>query len=357
MAEAEAENYAAPSPADCHAMLLNLAGKLPDELITRCRIQLAEGAPGDMARAVMSCVLSQRLRIASSDVDILYALVAGSQVDPSALASVDIDDSDPVNWYFVKGTEKAAPDQVLAEALAGEADAIGCWRARRVARFDDEPESGKLVFVVEARADADMAGLAARLQEVLAGAGEVSAQVEVYSWDLALPIYQRQARGCGELIWAQKPDPGLLLAPLFDDFDEQEGPRFHPDHPRLEADEASKVAQYLREAEPVLVTSARMDDVIDSTRQFCVPANLCTDGAWIWTDALAYYAQEYLLEPDPGLLAHVRSNNYIVPDVDGVAVHRALEALEDMPDEGEDEDGEDGVSPETAGQRANAILD
>ena len=49
----------------------------------------------------------------------------------------------------------------------------------------------------------------------------------------------------------------------------------------------------------MLVTSARMDDVVDTTRQYCAPLNFRTDGVWIWTEASAYYAQEHLLEPDP----------------------------------------------------------
>jgi hypothetical protein len=50
---------------DCHQMLLRLAGRLPDDLMTRCREQLAQEALGEMARAVVFCVLSQNLPLAS----------------------------------------------------------------------------------------------------------------------------------------------------------------------------------------------------------------------------------------------------------------------------------------------------
>ncbi len=336
---------------DCHEMLLRLAGRLPDDLMTRCREQLAQEAFEDMARAVVFCVLSQDLPLASYDVAVLTALLAETGGDVSALDDVEIDDSDPVIWYFTDdpagavdaeagqgevqdaSTTSGELEQAMAGGLADEPDAIGCWRAWRLPSDDTPSAPAKPVFTVEVSADADLPGITARAQLWLAAAGEPSPQVEVYPWDAELPVYQRLARGCGELIWAAAPDPGMQVATIFDEVDPQSGPRFSPDHPHLDEDEAAKVAQYLREAEPVLVTTALMDDVVDTTRQYCVPINFRTDGMWIWTEACAYYAQEHLLEPDPELLAHIRSNNHAVPDVDGVALHRALEVLESIPEE------------------------
>jgi len=121
----------------------------PDDLITRCREQLAQGALGELARAVVFCVLSQRLPLASADAEVLTALVAETGGDRSALSEVEIDDSETVIWYFtdeIPGTDgdfgegeaqdasaaNGELDQAMAEALADEADAIGCWRAWRV---------------------------------------------------------------------------------------------------------------------------------------------------------------------------------------------------------------------------------
>jgi hypothetical protein len=334
---------------ECHEMLLRLAGRLPDDLMTRCREQLAQGEPAEMARGVLFCVLSGNLPLASYDVAVLTALLAEAGGDVSALDDVDIDESDPLRWHFTDvppeeadtetggeaeeaSTGREELDQAMADALDTEPDAIGCWRAWRIPPDGEISGQGKAVFVVEVSSDADLAGMTARLQQQLAAAGETSPQVEVYPWDIELPVYQRLARGYGELVWAVDEDPGMQLASIFDEVDPQGGPRFSPDHPRLDDDEAGKVAQYLREAEPVLVTTARMDDVVDTTRQYCVPLNFRTDGMWVWTDACAYYAQEHHLEPDPGLLAHIRSNDHTIPDVDGVALHRALSLLQQPPD-------------------------
>jgi hypothetical protein len=333
---------------DCHHMLLRLAGRLPDDLMTQCREQLAQGELGEMARAVVFWALSQNLPLASYDLAVLTALLDQTGGDASALGDVEVDDSDPLLWHFTdvppvaamteEGAAEAASvaagdlERAITTALAAEPGAIGSWLAWRIPPDDVPPAPAKAVFLVEVGADAGAAGVTARLQQRLAAAGEASPQVEVYPWDIELPVYQSLARGCGELIWAATEDPGMQLAAIFDEVDPDDGPRFSPDHPRLGEDEAGKVAQYLREAEPVLVTTARMDDVIDSTRQYCVPLNFRTDGAWIWTEASAYYAQEHLLEPDPGLLAHIRSNDHTVPDVDGVALHRALVVLQEPPE-------------------------
>jgi hypothetical protein len=336
----------------CHQMLLGLAGRLPDDLMTRCREQLAQGEAGEVARAVAFCVLSQHLPLASTGAALLAALLAEAGGDASALAEVEIDDTDPVIWYFTdvppragdtgagqhgaQDASAAAPhelDQAVAEALAAEPGAIGCWRAWRVPPDGAPPAPAKPVFVIEVSADTDAAGVAARVQHRLAAGGEVSPQVEVYHRDTDLPLYQRLARGYGELAWAVAEDPGMQLATIFDEVDPQAGPRFSPSHPRLGEREASQVAQYLREGEPVLVTTAQMDDVVDTTREYCVPLNFRTDGLWIWTEASAYYAQEHHLEPDPALLAHIRSNHHTVPDVDSVALHRALAVLQQPGDE------------------------
>jgi hypothetical protein len=353
--------------AGCHELLLWLAGRLPDDVMTRCREQLAQGAQAEVARAVVFCVLSQNLALTSAEVTALTSLLTATGGDPSALSEVEIDDSAPLLWAFSDdpagpagagaadagagaadagaGTGEAGPgdahdmstaaaklDQAMAEALAEEPGAIGCWRAWRVPLDDAPAARAKAVFTVEVGRDTDLPGAAGRLQQRLAAAGEASPQIEVYPLDYDLPLYQRLARGYGELVWAAMPDPGMRVAWLFDEVDPQEGPRFSPDHPRLPEEEAGKVAQYLGEAEPVLVTSARMDDVVDAGRQYCVPVNFRTDGTWIWTDASAYYAQEHLLEPDPELLAHIRSNAHTLPLVDGVAVHRALEVLQHPPE-------------------------
>ena len=183
--------------------------------------------------------------------------------------------------------------------------------------------------MVEVAGTADEPGVAARMQEHLAAEGEADPQVEVYQSGVELPIYQEFARSYGELLWAAEPDPGVQVAAIFDEVDLDTGPTFRADHPKLDGDEAAKVVAYLLGGEPVLVADGLLDDVLDSTQVDCVPMGFRTDGIWVWNEASGYYAERHGLEPAPGLLAHLRSNDYIPPAVDGVALHRALQALQD----------------------------
>lgn len=98
------------------------------------------------------------------------------------------------------------------------------------------------------------------------------------------------------------------LARVFDTVHPVDGPAFAPDHPRVEdGDERRALAVYLREGEPVVMTTGLMADVLDPERGGVVPMNFRTDGTWIWTDTVTFYLEEYHLAPEPDLLAHLRA--------------------------------------------------
>ncbi len=338
---ADMETEAGLHPLDCHEMLLRLAGKAPDDLVARCRGWLAEGELDSLARAVGFFVASANLSLASVDAALLAELLGEADGAPAALTQVAIDDSDSFPFYefasevpaglAAAATDASRPDKAepaLIKALTAEPGAIGAWRAWRFPGDGSPWPQPKRVFVIETASSTDQVALTARLQRKLATTRESDPQVEVYRTGQDLPVYQVLARGYGELIWAAADDPGLQVAAVFDAADAETGPCFSPGHARLDTEEAARVARYLGQGEPLLVTTARMDDVVDTTRAGAVPMNFRTDGTWIWTEASAYYAAEHLLEPDPRLLARIREEGYACPAVDGVALHRALQVLQ-----------------------------
>lgn len=336
---ADTEAMADLDPLFCHEMLLRLAGKAPDDLMTRCRGWLADGDFETLARGVSFFVISQNVALHSIDVALLAELLEDTGAHPD-LAAIATDDCDPLPWYgFAAGIPQelapvqtgppAGPDkaeQALARLLAGEKGAIGCWRAWRFPADGSPWPEPKRIFVVEVGQSTDQVGLAARLQRKLIAVREPDPQVEVYQTGQELPVYQRFARGYGELIWAAAPDPGITIAAVFDSVD-ADGPHFSPGHARLDDEEATQVATYLCGGEPLLVTTTHMDDVIDPARTNCVPMSFRTDGTWLWADACAYYAAKHRLAPDADLLTHIQASGYLMPTVDGVAVHRALTLL------------------------------
>jgi hypothetical protein len=328
----------------CHQMLLRLAGRTPDGLLTQSRDWLARGQFGELARSVAFWAVSQDIVLTEADAELLSGLLGEAGADPSVLSALTLEDLDPFPYYAFApqippdlvgeagGTpaeQDPAADEAVARAVAAEPGVIGAWRAWRFPADGAPWPRPRRVFVVEVAAAVDEPGAAARLQGLLAAAGEADPQVEVYQSGSALPVYQEFARSYGELLWAAAPDPGVHLAEIFDEIDVDAGPLFRPDHLLLDDGEADKVVQYLYGGEPLLVTSGLMDDVMDSTQVYCVPMSFRTDGAWVWNEAAAYYAEQYQLAPDSGLLDHLRSNDYAAPAVDGVGVHRALQILQD----------------------------
>jgi hypothetical protein len=339
--------------AACHWLLLRLAGTVPDALTTQCRRWLAEGRSSDVGRAITYSVLSQRIRLTDAEIDLLAELLGAAAVDGSALSLVDILDSEPMPKYAFaprradadRGTGLGAADErpgapVIAAGpdddvdravLAGmgpEPAIRAAWRAWRFPGDGAPWPPPRRVYLVEADQGSQLAGIAARLQALAAGAGETDPQVEVYPVHAALPNYQRLARAYGALIWARDPDPGLRLAVLFDQAGEHP-PQMAAGHPAAGAPEAARLVAYLSGGQPLLVTTARMNDVVTPARGAVVPMNFRTDGHWIWSDATVYYLQQYGLAPDADLVAHIQRRGFVFPEVDGAAIHRALAALQE----------------------------
>jgi hypothetical protein len=337
--------------AACHRLLLRLAGTVPDDLTCQCRRWLAEDRTSDVGRSIAYAVLSQHVRLTDAEIDLLAELLGAAALDTSALSMVEVLDSEPLPKHAFapsradadRGTQLGAaddrpgppalaaePDDDVDRAMLARMDAEPLIRALwRVWRFpgDGAPwPRPRRVYVVETDQDAELAGIAARLQAVAASAGETAPQVEVYPVHAALPGYQRLARAYGALIWARDPDPGLRLAALPDQVDAGADGAL-----ALPTTEVARLVSYLRGGEPLLVTTARMPDVVNRARGAVVPMNFRTDGRWIWSDAAIYYLERYGLAPDPELVAHVRRLNYTSPEVDGAAIHRALAALQEPP--------------------------
>src|SRR6266540_2972833 len=288
---------------DFHHLLLRLAGKMPDGLVAQAREWLAAGRLGDAARAVAFTALTQRVPLMEED---------------AALLDEPLDDIDTV-----------------ALAAVTEASGVrGLWRAWRYPVDGSPWPPPRKVYLVEADQDVDTVALTDRIQRRLAGAGETEPQVETYPVDADLPAYHRLAIAYGALLWASTPEPDIRIASVFDDVDPETGPLFTDSHPRMEdAEEAEQVIEYLNAGEPLLVSTAAMDDVVDRSRRNVVPMNFRTDGTWIWTDTTTYYVARHNLAPDPELLDHIRAADYSLPRLDGVAIHRAMAVLQEPPEE------------------------
>jgi hypothetical protein len=365
VSDAQPETTFAEDAATWHAVLLRMAGSVPDDLITEARTWLAEGQQLDVAQALAFAAVAGRVPVLAEDAQVIAAELLAAGEDPDVVAQLEIVDQEvlePSPWWFspVRVTDsesaaqaptlidlsadpadRAALDAVDAAAVdAGEAEPAvsALWRSWR-APVDGspwpEPHRVFVVTVPVTASDAELPALTARLQEALLAAGEENPQVEVCRDGLPVPEYQSMACAHSALLWAREPAVPIRLARVFDAVDAESGPSFAATHPLIDDPvEAQFLLGYLDAALPVLTTSATMADLLDPDLAEVVPLTFRTDGTWIWTDTVAYYLRRYALAPEEHLLAHVREAGPRAPQVSEVALHRVLAFLQ-RPDDTE----------------------
>lgn len=108
----------------------------------------------------------------------------------------------------------------------------------------------------------------------------------------------------------------MRLALGFDAFDASGRPYFSPDRTRV-ADPwvRKKLARYLSTAGEVAVRGDKMAvDPFAPERGPVVPTGYRTDGTWTWQEALAYYAGEHGVAPEPEFLAYLEGRGFQAPD-------------------------------------------
>ncbi|SFT81767.1 Protein of unknown function [Actinopolyspora lacussalsi subsp. righensis] len=103
--------------------------------------------------------------------------------------------------------------------------------------------------------------------------------------------------------------PGLTVARVFDDVDEQGRPLVH-DRPPLAPQESEPLRRYLENAPIVLAAEYNIADRLDPNRPEAIPDSWHSDGSWVWPTEVPYYLSQYGVPPQPELLQHIRSNGF-----------------------------------------------
>jgi hypothetical protein len=363
-----------------HALLLRMAGSVPDDLISEARTWLADGQQADVAQALAFAALTNRIPVSAADADLLTAELVADGQDTDALSDLEILDEAailPMPWVFSPvpiesaGTDSRPPvildlttdpaalaaldpiDRAAVAAVEGDLNASALWRAWRGPADGSRWPAPRRVFIITVPADGNdgPTNLTVRIQEALIAAGEESPQVEVCQEERPVPAYQGTAVAHAALIWAREAPTPIQLARVFDAVDPQQGPSFDADHPRIDdPEEVERLLEYLDGALPVLTSSATMADILDPEHPSVVPLTFRTDGHWIWTDTVSYYLERYSLAPEAGLREHLRTSGPVPPPVSEVALHRVLSFLQ-RPDDSE----EVWVVPETAGPGSQSV--
>ncbi|MGW1061313.1 hypothetical protein [Micromonospora rubida] len=355
--------------ANLHVLLLRLAGTLQDGLLTEVRGWLADGRRREVAQALAFEAVSQPLQLAGDEIELLRVeLIRGGAGSDLALALEELrGERPPAPWLFLSALSTGTDDALVARpldrtgepqedldaverALVAEASDVpgvrAIWRSWRMpqhARPWQEPVRVAVVSVEDAVES--LPSLTVRLRRVMVEAGDATAQVEVCWAGLDVPFYQTLARSCGALLWSSRPAAPITTARVFDGVDPVRGPWFTTNRPVVvDGAERDRLIAALRSAVVITWSSAQMADVLAPERGDVVPLHLRTDGSWVWSDAVAYYLENYGLAPDPDLAAHLNGPGPAEP-LDEISVHRALvhlfdgqsgEAVWQPPDPGDD---------------------
>jgi hypothetical protein len=317
-----------------HELLLAMAGRVPDQALETARRRLARGGDDDAIRSLADSLARAPIPLTEAELAAIRSVTG----NPAALADAPPAAAVPeprfvFDLYDETGTEgRDSLDDTLvtvAEAYGGALS--GIWRSWRYpqlelagtdqgaavdAHFD--PLSCYRVYLIQVDDPAEIPAVAAAVFGAVPAA--VKAGIEII--DLAaepLP-YQEAALAESLLLWARRELPEFQVARVFDFADPRTGPGFEPDHRVIaDPDEIRRLSDYLRGGAPALTTTTTMLDVLDPGSGAVVPASFRTDGAWIWTDSVAYYLDRHGLAPDPRLTRHIEAQvgrGIAVPEVE-----------------------------------------
>ncbi|MBB5825854.1 hypothetical protein [Micromonospora carbonacea] len=333
-----------------HALLLRLAGSLPDRVLTDAKDALAAGRRLDVVQALAFEAVSQPLQLDADEISAMREELAlgGGDLDLGLALEELRGDRPQAPWQFLSDlptTQEELASMVLPQdrsadpvdvldpvdqALVAAASAIpavrAVWRAWRMphtARPWQDPVRVAVVSVDDTTGG--LPALGVRLRRSMVEAGDAEAQVEV-CWRGAggAPFYQTLARSSGSLLWAARPAVPVATARLFDGVDPVRGPWFASNRPVV-SDPARRdeLLAALRGGVVVAWSSAAMADILSPDRGDVVPMHLRTDGTWLWSEAVGYYLENYGLAPDPELVTHLTGAERAEP-LDEISVHRAL---------------------------------
>ncbi|SCL13178.1 hypothetical protein [Micromonospora inyonensis] len=332
-----------------HALLLRLAGSLPDRVLTDARDALAAGRRLEVVQAVAFEAVSQPLQLDADEIAALREELAlsGGDIDLGLALEELRGERPPTPWQFLSDlptTQEELVSMVLPQdrtadpvdlldpidqALLAAASAIptvrAVWRAWRMPSTARPWQDPLRVVVVSVDDTSDaLPATSAQLRQAMVEAGDDEAQVEVCWAGVEAPHYQTLARSSGSLLWAARPATPVATARLFDGVDPVRGPWFATNRPVVsDATERDNLLDALRGGVVIAWSSAAMPDILAPDRGDVVPMHLRTDGTWLWSEAVGYYLEHYGLEPDPQLVAHLTGGGPVEP-LDEISVHRAL---------------------------------
>jgi len=117
----------------------------------------------------------------------------------------------------------------------------------------------------------------------------------------------------------------MRVARLFDGKDGAGNWRIDPDRPRIDdPEERERLGRFLAGGVLILRVNGRERDILDPAKEHAVGLSTHTDGTWIWSDGVRYYLVKHGIAPEPELVEHIRSCDYVAAKPDEPVWREAL---------------------------------
>lgn len=335
-------------------LVQNLADTLPDDVTRFARQSLVLNEPEQALSALLFACIHFGTALTTVEYAVLTECLLSIREDVGLLDHLRVDDVErAVVFEFVNlpqlvsdvagspapegPDDEGSPqrrtalaeeiDQKVATRFGTKAAALGVWRAWRYPLTGAAWPRPTPVYLVEARDEESAMQLAMAFygnQDLWPEPGEPI--LEVYPTGVELPPLHRAVQFAGDLVFAASPPPAFTFADVFDGEPDPDGrPQ---DVVRIDEDDADRLLRYLMSGTPMLVADAQGEDVLDPSRGQTVPLHLRTDGAWVWSDATAYYVREHLVAPPAAFHAYLRTVPDTADRVDDVTLHQAVAWLQ-----------------------------
>jgi hypothetical protein len=194
--EDDVDSYA---EADCHELLLRLAGRLPDRQLWRFRDWLASGAVTALARTLPLTLLRERVGLTAEESRLLTSALRPAGADPERLNALPwVDEMAEVDYTFTSespewvtmGDSTAVVIGAIVRDRTEIGEVRGTWRLPRT--------GGDASRVILVTASTQCARLAGELQRVLRALGTHEPSVEVIPRGIMLPRYHQAALAASE---------------------------------------------------------------------------------------------------------------------------------------------------------------
>ncbi len=123
---------------------------------------------------------------------------------------------------------------------------------------------------------------------------------------------------------------GVRFAKVFGGMGAGGRPMVSPDGLINDPEERERLARYLSSGRRIHESEFLGTDLLGPAREPRVPANIWTDGTWVWEEAVLYYLVQYGVAPEPELRRHIQEREYQCPPVTDEQVEAVLRAEQEL---------------------------